>query len=397
MKVKKTWFCVLSLMVFFSLLPAHAEDVPHGWYFFQNGPARLGTFTQDSFKLPFKIAWQYKIEEKSNGFVDWGPVAANGKIYTPDGLNNVLVLDAKDGKLLWKKPLISNVFSVSLSEDGKILYVTTAITTKPSPTLFALNAETGESLWDNMVNGQPAVGGMEGAPVIHDGKIYAGYLQYEGHGGVAAYDASNGKLIWHWQVPRFSPYSPLSLGDGRLYVGFENKSFICLDAATGNVLWQQTGLSDLVYSASVVDGGRVYFGSGNAVYAYDGAKGSLLWKQALDGEIGHASLALHDGVLYAATRESKIYALQASAGSMLWQQALGLGPVESSPLVDAGKKMLIVATQENKLAALALKDGKLMGQIQLSSDPRGVWKSSPAIYEGRLYIGSLDRTFYALD
>ncbi len=368
------------------------------WISFKNGVDRLGVLPQGaSVELPFKIIWQYKIEEKSNGFVDWGPVAAGGKIYTPDGLNNVLALDANDGKLLWKKPLISNVFTVSLSADTKILYVTTAITTKASPTLFALDPETGSELWNNMINDQPAVGGMEGAPVIVDDRIYAGYLQYEGHGGVAAYDSRTGKLIWNQEVSRMSPYSSLSYGDGRLYAGFENKTLVCLSAADGSLLWSSTPFTDLVYSAPVVNKGRVYAGAGNTLYAFDAARGSVLWKRDVEGSIGHSSFSLHNEVLYVATHDSKIFAVQAKEGGILWSQDIAMGPIESSPLIDAAKKMLYVATQENKIAAVELEKGKVAGHIQLSQDPRGVWKSAPALYNGRLYIGSLDRTFYALE
>lgn len=391
-----------AIILVFSLLlsltvTALAKDSVPGWFFFKGGMERQGAFENTSVELPFTIAWKYKIEEKSNGFVDWGPVVIGDKLFTPDGLNNVLALNANDGTLLWKKQLISNVFTVTLSEDGKILYVTTAITTKASPTLFAIDPETGEVIWDNMVNGQPAVGGMEGAPAVRDGKIYAGYLQYEGNGGVIAYDAKDGKMLWHWKVPRFSPYSPVSFFEGKLYVAFENKTLVCLDASNGNMLWNSQQLAELAYSAPLIAEGRVYIGAGSNIYAFDPARGTVLWTKTIDGQIGHASLSYHDGRLYGATRESKVFALQSREGAMVWMQELNLGTIESSPMIDVKKKMLYIATQENKVAAIEIETGKLAGQMQLSEDPRGVWKSVPAFHNGRMYIGSLDRTFYALE
>ncbi len=373
------------------------KEMPEGWFGYKNSQNRGGVFEKESIGLPFKIVWSYKIEDKSNGFVDYGPVAANGKIYTPDGLNNVMALNASDGTLIWKKQVISNVFTVSLSEDGKILFVTTAITTKPTPTLFAIDAETGDDLWDNLAFNQPAVGGMEGAPVIQDGKIYAGYLQYEGKGGVAAYDVRDGKMVWQWEVPRVSPYSPLSYAKGRLYVGFENKSIYCLSASDGKIVWNSAPLPDIIFMAPLVMNDRVYFGAGTAAYSFDASRGSLIWKKELDGELGHGSFSYFEDTLYAVTRDSSVIAMQAATGSILWRQNLGMGPIESSPLIDADKRMLYIATQENKLAALELSGGKIAGEMRFSEDPRGVWKSTPALYNGKLYVGSLDRTFYAVE
>lgn len=380
------------------LSPLNVFAAEEGWFGFRGGsPSRTGQVEEISVGNPLKVVWKYKIEDKSNGFVDWGAVVYKGKIYTPDGLNNILVLNAQDGTLIWKKKLVSNVFSVTMSPDGKILYVTTAITTKPSPTLFALDPETGDILWDNMLNGQPAVGGMEGAPVLNDGVIYAAYLQYEGHGGIAAYEAKGGKLLWHTPMPRFSPYSALSFGDGKIFLGFENKSLYAFDAKTGKIVWQSVQLADLPFSAPVFVDGRVYIGTGNTVYSFDSSNGTILWQKVLEIETGHGALAYFNKTLYGGGRDGKLFALQASEGGLLWIKDLGLGPIESSGLIDGKNKKIYLATQSNKVAAVNITNGEVVSQVTLSDDPRGVWKNSPAVDKGRIYIGSLDRTFYALE
>lgn len=388
---------VLIVLVSTLALPPAGFAADEGWFTFAGSPSRSGNIESPSLSTPLKIIWKYKIEDKSNGFVDWGPVVFNGKVYTPDGLNNVLVLNAADGSLIWKKKLISNVFSVMMSPDGKILYVTTAITTKASATLHALDPETGDVLWDNMVNGQPAVGGMEGAPIFFEGKIYAGYLQYEGKGGIASYDAQNGKLLWNTPMPRFSPYTALSYGDGKIFVGFEGKSLYCFDAKDGKVLWQSVQLSDLPFSSPVYNDKRVYLGTGSTVYSFDSSNGTILWQKEIEGKTGHGAMAYYDGILYGGTVEGKIFAIQASAGGIVWTKDLGLGPVESSVLVDGKKKNLYVATQKNKVAVVSLAAGDIVSEVLLSEDPRGVWKNSPAVHAGRLYVGSLDRTLYAIE
>lgn len=383
-----------ALPFIFSGHTAQAAKASH-WITFKGSSDRSGVSESSSVKLPLEVIWTYTPEGKTNGFVDWGPVAANGVVYTGDGLNRIVALDAKSGNVVWKKDLISNIFSVTLSEDAKILYATTAITTKPTATLYALDPVTGEVLWDNMVDGQPAVGGMEGAPAVKNGRIYVGYLQYEGKGGVAVYDGLNGKLLWHAEVKKFSPYSPITYGEGKVFVGFENKTINCLDAETGRHLWEQK-VDELPYGAPLVFDKKVYTAAGSYLYALDVRTGQIMWQKSIEGHVGHGSLSIHNKTLYVGTTESQMLAFKASDGNLVWANDLKKGSIESSAIIDVKKKMLYIGTQENWLLALSLKNGEVKQAKKLSEDARGVWKSAPALYEGRLYVGSLDRNFYAL-
>ncbi len=387
---------LVIILSFFTPL-AFSEKPKSGWFSFKGSNDRLGVVNEPTVNSPFKIVWSYTPDIKTNGFVDWGPVAANGVVYTSDGLNNVLAFKADTGALVWKKSLPSNVFSVSLSADVSRVYVTIAITTKPTPTLFALDPKTGEIIWDNMINGQPAMGGMEGSPGISGGKIFTGSLQYEGQGGVAAFDEATGKLLWQWQLTRFSPYSSITVADERVYVGFENKTLYCLNAASGQVEWYRDKLPDLPFAAPVVSNGKVYFGTGTVLNALDAKTGGVVWQTNLEGQIGHSSVSIYEKTLYVGTRESKVMAVNAETGAVLWVKDTENGPIESSPVINSDRKVLYIATGGNALLTMSLKNGEIADRFRLSADERGVWKSAPALYEGRVYVGSLDRTFYALE
>jgi outer membrane protein assembly factor BamB len=379
-----------------ALLNSPNASAEAGWNTFKGSSSRAGT-GNDSPELPLKILWQYPVNPKSNGFVDWGPVAGEGMIFSPDGLNHILALDAETGKLIWEKELISNTFTVTLSEDKKVLLATTAITTKPTPTLYALNPKTGEKLWDNTINGQPAMGGMEGAPVIDGNRVYVGYLQYEGNGGIAAFEISTGKLLWQWKVPRFSPYSALAYSKGKIFVGFENKTIHCINAASGKPEWSLGDLPDLPYGAQVATKKELYFVAGSSIYAVDSQKGQILWKKELSASVGHSSVSLHKNVLYFGSKESKLFAASAVNGDIIWEVDLASGSLDSSPIIDEEKGTLFIGSQKNILFAINIKTGEVKNQIQLSDNQRGIWRNTPAIYKNRIYIGSLDRTFYALE
>ena len=65
------------------------EKSPTDWLTYKGSSDRLGT-TMQSVRTPLKVVWRYTPEGKTNGFVDWGAVATHGKVYTSDGLNNVV-------------------------------------------------------------------------------------------------------------------------------------------------------------------------------------------------------------------------------------------------------------------------------------------------------------------
>lgn len=368
------------------------------WSLFRGTPQRLGLALNQHLKQPVRVAWVYQPQGATNGFLDWGAVAANGLIYTPNGLNRVVALDAKTGRETWSTPLESNVFSVSLSEDGSTLFAATAITAHPSPTLYALDARTGVVQWNNQTDGQPAIGGIESAPVIDGKSVYAAHLRYNGEGGVCAYDSDRGHLRWCWKRDSQSAVGPLALSEGRLYASFDDQKLFCLDARTGKVLWlfapQQA--SSLLASPVVFDK-HVFLAWGNALYALDVRTGGILWTKPLETTVEFSSPALANGVLYVGTKQGTVLAVSARDGKLIWKQPLGGGAINSSPVLDLSAKTLWIGTADNAVIGVSAATGEVLSRIPLSDQPGlGIWKNSVVLYDNWLYIGSLDKRFYAL-
>jgi quinohemoprotein ethanol dehydrogenase len=137
--------------------------------------------------------------------------------------------------------------------------------------------------------------GMEATPLVIDGVMYATGEWSR----VYALDAKTGKPLW--------TYDPFVMGakgrdgccdvvnrgvaayEGRLYLGAFDGRLICLDAATGKVLWEkQTTDPSKPYTitgAPRVLKGKVLIGNGGAELgvrgyfgAYDAETGDLLWR-----------------------------------------------------------------------------------------------------------------------
>jgi len=344
------------------------------------------------------VTWTYRPSGPNNGFQDWGPVASQGRIYSPSGLNQVVALDAKNGKPLWSQSLVSNVFTVALAEADGVLLATTAITTSPTSTLFGLDPASGKVLWDNRGQGQPALGGIEGAPAVAEGVVYVGYLLYEGSGGMAAFEAKSGRLLWRWQNTGHSPTTSPMVSGGCVVVGFDDHVCYGLDAKTGEKIWLFGALPEVMSASPAASGGQVFVTAGQSLYALDLATGQPRWQQSL-GPLGASSLAVTGEWLFLGTRDSRLYAVQVSDGTTGWTTNLEAGAIEGAPAIDLQRHVLYVGAGRNQVLTVDMATGDVLDRLTLGEGGKagGIWRSSPALYQRRLYIGSLDQALYAIE
>ncbi len=102
-----------------------------------------------------------------------------------------------------------------------------------------------------------------------------------------------------------------------------------------------------------------------------------------------ATAAYAGGRIYWADMSGVVYAARAATGEPVWQFPAG-GPVLSSLLVDP-EYVYVARYREGRIFMLRQADGKLVWTFGLD----GTAYASPAIYRGRLYIGTEKGKLYA--
>jgi len=133
--------------------------------------------------------------------------------------------------------------------------------------IVALNRTTGEELWtyhsDREDARQTASVYHRSSPALSGGKVYAGL----GDGYLYCLDARTGDVIWEFQNDYRVMSSP-QVHAGRVFCGGDN-SMYAFNAKTGERIWKyDTG--DKVVSTAAVVGGKVIFGSlDHYIYAVD--------------------------------------------------------------------------------------------------------------------------------
>ena len=143
-----------------------------------------------------RLEWVWSMVD---GDSEPSPLVYNGIIYLINPSNIIQALDGKSGDLIWEHhagPVDSeDMRNIAIYED-KIIHATT------DARLLALDARTGEPIWETQIaDGSKGFQNSSG-PIVADGKIIqglAGCSRYiDEPCFISAHDVNNGELLWHF-------------------------------------------------------------------------------------------------------------------------------------------------------------------------------------------------------
>jgi len=184
-------------------------------------------------------------------------------------------------------------------------------------------------------------GGYSG-PTVADGRVYltdriAEPQQLE---RVLCFDWATGKKLWSYSYPceyrisyRAGPRASVTVDQGRAYALGAMGHFLCLDAASGEVLWKKDPVVDFkirvpiwgVAAAPLVEGDLVVLhiggGDGACVVALDKRTGRRRWNALDDPASYSAPIVIDQGGrrVVVCWTASRIAGLDAGTGRLYWQ------------------------------------------------------------------------------
>jgi len=212
--------------------------------------------------------------------------------------------------------------------------------------------------------------------VTSDGTaLYVGTLT----GTIVALNAEGGR-VWKWEPT-------VEQTGGSL--------FSCLCAAGGGGQFR----AGMFYAPPTVGNGTVYAaGLSGEVYAIDARTGNEVWKHNMEtGIVG--GVALGNGTLFVGTSDGYLYALDANATPGGGGLKEGFDPFQaedkiwSTPSLYDG--VVYFGSLDHKLYAVDADTGKLAWDEPFSTG--GAVTSSPLVVDGVVYVGSFDSKLYAVD
>ena len=261
-----------------------------------------------------KVVWKTLASEYSPVHGNGGtPILHDGKLYfSVDGKikTQVICLDSATGDTVWvfdRKSESPRKFSfttpVIIEVDGKQQLISPA-----SDIVQSIDPQSGKLIWQVKYDGYSLIP----KPVYHKGLLYVctGYntpwlycIDPRGEG-----DVTDSHV--RWNIQRQIPHTPsLILNDGKLFMISDRGIGSCLDATTGETIWQERIGGN--YSASpILNNGNIYFTSeqGDTTIIKASEEYQVVAKNSM-GQSTLASFAVADGAIFIRT-DSHLYRIE---------------------------------------------------------------------------------------
>lgn len=328
-----------------------------------------------------KLLWTYSAESATlffyappsveNDRAVLGDFGASQGMFSPQTVVSIYGLDVSENPVreLWTKndAASDRIVAAPLQVDD-VAYIATS-----DNFLLALDAETGEELWRFT-----AEFSIWASPTYYEGILYVASLDRN----LYAIDATDGSEKWKIQFDGAMSAQPVVNPDENLvYAASYDRKLHAVDMDSGKEVWFVPA-TDWLWSAPALADNTLYFGdsSGN-VFAVNAANGDVLWQNGvhkmnvvagvaqnppldIKGAI-QASPVIKDGVVYfvslgnSESEEGLLVAMDAASGDELWQKTTPV-PLFSTPAIVGDVIIVPMQSEAGILQAHDLETGDLV-------------------------------------
>jgi outer membrane protein assembly factor BamB len=318
------------------------------------------------------------------------PAVHGDRVYVADSRGLVVAAAANSGRMLWERetklPLSAGP---ELAGDRLILGTSNGL-------VIALSATDGKEQWRAQVSGEVLSVPRRTA----DGKIIVHTLDDT----ILGLDETKGTELWRVNYPApiltLRGSSTPAITPNGVIVGLAGGKLVKLDPTDGTPLWeviitQPGGRSELARITDidvepVVVGKVVYVGTYNgdlAAVELDG--GNVLWRRELSS---HAGLTATESDLFITDSEDLVWGADPADGAGRWKQEQLRHRQLTAPALTG--KQIAVADLEGWLHLLNQTDGRLLGRTRITKAP--IISRPLVVAGGRLYVYATDGTLSAL-
>lgn len=347
----------------------NAEDEPWNWLSHGRtySEQRFSPLEQVNTSTIDELALDWYFDLNDHNVVEATPIVVDGAMYVTGAMGKIYALDATTGNQLWyfdpENPPETLVRAccqpvnrgVAVAEDKVFVGALDG-------RLIALDARTGEKVWEQVTTDPSQAYTITGAPRVVKNRVIIGNAgaEYDVRGYVSAYDVETGELDWRFYTIPGDPSE-----------GFENEA-MRVAAETWSGEWWKIGGGGTVWDAIVYDPelDLLYIGTGNGTP----------WNAAARSPQGGDNLYL-----------SSIVALRPDTGEYVWHYQTTPGETwdftATQPIILADleidgrqRKVLMQAPKNGFFYVLDRTNGKV-----ISAEPfSGVnWASHVDLETGR--------------
>jgi len=271
--------------------------------------------------------------------------------------------------------------------------------------LYCIDRESGSLIWN-----YPTGGPIQSSPAVSGGIVY--FLSTDGN--IYALNSGDGSLIWLLPIGTGPwDWSSPAVHDGNVFIGVSNGFVNCMDANTGMIIWSSF-VGGTPNGPITVANGKVYSGTHNfnnlspTLAALNELTGAPVWTYSYtdthlnsvafinsngvavnDGD-GDGDLEVYFGIVTWMGGGDQAIALDEATGKEVWTHNIN-GWSTSSPAVHNGK--IFIGSDDGKLYALNAADGSEVWSY-LAGAP--IWSAPAVSGDKKVCFGSLDHTVYCV-
>ncbi len=360
-----------------------------------------------------KTSWTHEV---GDGFA--GPAVADGKLvvfHRVGGSERVEALDARTGKLLWKKDFEASYVPSFISDNGPrctpLIHKNRVYVYGAMGQLRCLDFATGNEIWHRDTyqdynskrpfRGEPPEGyfGIGSTPLAVDDKLIVNVGGDAAEAGIVAFALKDGKTLWKSTKERAGYSSPMlaTVNDVRHVLVIARLSVVSVDPANGKLQFRfpYNAPGPKVSAANpVILGDKLFvtasYGAGAVFAKIEPNNAKILWQNDDLLSSQYTTPIEHKGKLIGIhgrqdVGEPVLRCIDPLAQKVLWEKA-GLG---YATLLAADGKLLILTTDgELVMAALDTAAYRELARTRLSNN---TIRALPALANGRLYVRDADK------
>ena len=266
--------------------------------------------------------------------IEGGAVLDGDRLYIPfaQGKETVIAYDVRKGKAAWEWE--GNPIEASL-----LLSDTLLIAVDDSSTVYAIGAESGETVWQQRLDTLAAV---VAAPIAMGDALYV----TDEHGLMTRLQAGSGEVVW--QVEVGSPvYNSPAAGSGTLFVPGTRGQLFAVDTDSGEAISllslenRTIRFSSPAYDAS---SGELFVAATDGILrSVDVIKGTVNWQFQADAAISAPPL-ITNRTIYVGSLSGHLFGVDRASGAQLWTMKLD-GRIKSAMAVQDGHLVVLSEPQ----------------------------------------------------
>jgi len=201
------------------------------------------------------------------------------------------------------------------------------------------------------------------------------------------YDLQNGQKLW--EIDAGDIESEPLLTDSLIFVTALYKHVDAYRLRDGKRRWQFRTEAQFHASPALSQGILVAASDDGKIYGLEALSGKKLWEYDCNEPV-LATPAIHQNRVYLGTAGENVLALNLQDGALLWKNKTG-AKVTHSPAVN--DSLVILSCGDGRVRAFAINNGAGRWMFRAGS----VIGTSPLIAGNFVFFGSLDHHFYALN